>query len=212
LVFQSFALFPWLTARGNILFGLRRQVLPRGGRDRRVGELLDLARLGDRADLYPYQLSGGEQQRVAIARCLAAEPRVVLMDEPFGSLDAFTREELQAEIIRLWSKLGTTIIFVTHDIREAIFLGRRIVILGGRPASVVESIRTRDWIGPRAQGAACIDGCGDAPDVHTLSGELPDEDRVAHATRDPSIRYTTGFVRLEQHLSDRLRARAGDAC
>ncbi|MGV9264890.1 ABC transporter ATP-binding protein [Kitasatospora sp. NPDC003701] len=137
VVFQHYALFPWLTARGNVEFALKRLGLPRAERRRRALAALAEVDLADGAEKYPAQLSGGMQQRVALARALAAEPEVLLMDEPFGALDALTRARMQALLTRLWQRTGTTVLFVTHDLDEALALAERVVVLGGRPGRVL---------------------------------------------------------------------------
>jgi NitT/TauT family transport system ATP-binding protein len=134
IVPQNLALFPWATAAGNVAFGPRVRGYPKATAERIAYEHLDLVGLADSAAAYPHELSGGMQQRVALARALANEPSLLLMDEPFGALDAETRVEMQELLLRLWSAAGWTVIFVTHDIDEAILLGDRIVILTARPA------------------------------------------------------------------------------
>jgi len=135
MVFQQFGLFPWKNVRDNIAYGLAVQ--GRDGKAEVVDRLLEMMHLADRADAYPYQLSGGMQQRVGIARALAVEPEVLLMDEPFSALDALTREELQVELLSLWERQERlTAALVTHDIDEAILLGDRILVLRGRPGKV----------------------------------------------------------------------------
>ena len=131
MVFQHFGLFPWKSVRANIAYGLRN----RGRHDpRRVEELVEMIGLTDAADRYPYQLSGGMQQRVGLARALAVDPEVLLMDEPFGALDAMTREQLQEELLRLWERdRDKTGVFITHDIDEAIVLGDRVLVLLPNP-------------------------------------------------------------------------------
>ncbi|MEU7730369.1 ABC transporter ATP-binding protein [Streptomyces sp. NPDC040724] len=137
VVFQHYALFPWRTARGNVEFALKRLGLPRAERRRRALEALAEVGLEDGTDKYPAQLSGGMQQRVALARALAAEPEVLLMDEPFGALDALTRTRMQRLLRELWQRRGTTVLFVTHDIDEALALAQRVVVLGGSPGRVL---------------------------------------------------------------------------
>lgn len=137
VVFQHYALFPWRTARGNVEFALKRLGLPRAERRRRALAALAEVGLADGAEKYPAQLSGGMQQRVALARALAAEPEVLLMDEPFGALDALTRARMQALLRELWQRRGTTVLFVTHDIDEALALAERVVVLGGAPGRVL---------------------------------------------------------------------------
>ncbi|MCX5192484.1 ABC transporter ATP-binding protein [Streptomyces sp. NBC_00249] len=137
VVFQHYALFPWRTARGNVEFALKRLGLPRVERRRRALAALEEVGLADGAEKYPAQLSGGMQQRVALARALAAEPEVLLMDEPFGALDALTRTRMQSLLRELWQRRGTTVLFVTHDIDEALALAERVVVLGGPPGRVL---------------------------------------------------------------------------
>ncbi|MFF2776141.1 ABC transporter ATP-binding protein [Streptomyces sp. NPDC058052] len=137
VVFQHYALYPWRTARGNVEFALKRLGLPRAERRRRALEALAEVGLADGSEKYPAQLSGGMQQRVALARALAAEPEVLLMDEPFGALDALTRARMQTLLRELWRRRGTTVLFVTHDIDEALALAERVVVLGGSPGRVL---------------------------------------------------------------------------
>ncbi|MFJ6797357.1 ABC transporter ATP-binding protein [Streptomyces sp. NPDC091268] len=137
VVFQHYALFPWRTARGNVEFALKRLGLPRAERRRRALAALAEVGLADGAEKYPAQMSGGMQQRVALARALAAEPEVLLLDEPFGALDALTRARMQRLLRELWQRRGTTVLFVTHDIDEALALAERVVVLGGTPGRVL---------------------------------------------------------------------------
>ncbi|MGH3501063.1 MAG: ABC transporter ATP-binding protein [Nocardioidaceae bacterium] len=140
IVFQEYALFPWLTALGNVEFGLRMQGVP-GGRRRQVAlEHLRLVGLESVGHQYPHHLSGGMKQRVAIARALAFDPAVLLMDEPFGALDSFTREELQKLIVELSMRTGKTILYVTHNLSEAVFLADRIVIFASNPGRIVHEM------------------------------------------------------------------------
>ncbi len=136
MVFQEFAILPWRTVRRNISHGLEIQRVPRAERDRIVGELIDLVGLGGFEDRYPHELSGGMKQRVSVARTLAVRPKVVLMDEPFAALDAQTRITLQEEVVRIGRATGGTILFVTHSVDEAVFLGDRVIVLSRRPATV----------------------------------------------------------------------------
>lgn len=135
-VFQQYALFPWKTARGNIEFGLEAKGVPKSERKEQAEYYLDLVGLKNFSDRYPHELSGGMKQRVAIARSLAFNPDVLLMDEPFAALDAQTRETLQGELLRIWEKTGKTIIFITHGIDEAVYLGQRVVVLSPNPGQV----------------------------------------------------------------------------
>jgi NitT/TauT family transport system ATP-binding protein len=138
LMFQESALFPWLTARGNVELPLKIRKLPKTQRRAKAMELLELVNLGGFADKLPHELSGGMRQRVALARALAQEADVLLMDEPFGALDAMTRDVLHEELERLWSETQLTVIFVTHNVREAIRLGDRVVLLTSRPGRIAE--------------------------------------------------------------------------
>ena len=129
IVFQHFALFPWKTVRTNILYGLERQGLPRPEREKRAQAFIDLVGLKGFEDSYPSQLSGGMKQRTAIARTLAFDPSILLMDEPFGALDAQTREAMQAELLDIHARTRKTILFVTHDLDEAVLLADRVIVL-----------------------------------------------------------------------------------
>src|SRR5437870_4356882 len=141
MMFQEFALFPWRTVAGNVAWGLETQGVPRAQIDATVGKYLQMMNLSEFRSHYPAELSGGMKQRVALARVLAFDPKVLLMDEPFGSLDAQTRETMQEELIKLWERTRKTIVFVTHDIEEAVFLGDRVVVLTARPARIREEVR-----------------------------------------------------------------------
>ncbi|HET9656553.1 MAG TPA: ABC transporter ATP-binding protein [Kineosporiaceae bacterium] len=136
VVFQQYALLPWRTALGNVLLGLERAGLSRAQRLERAHEHLELVGLNGFADRYPHELSGGMKQRVAIARSLAYRPKVLLMDEPFAALDAQTREGLQEEVLRLWAETSTTVLFITHGIDEAVYLGQRVAVMTSRPGTI----------------------------------------------------------------------------
>jgi NitT/TauT family transport system ATP-binding protein len=136
VVFQHFALFPWKTVRGNVLYGLEKAGLDRAERERRAREFIELVGLSGFEESYPSQLSGGMKQRAAIARTLAIDPRILLMDEPFGALDAQTRSLMQAELLRIWRRSPKTVIFVTHDVQEATYLAERVVVMSARPGRV----------------------------------------------------------------------------
>lgn len=140
MVFQEFALFPWRTVRKNIEFGLEMKRMAPDKRRRMSDRYIDLVGLRGFEDAHPRQLSGGMKQRVAIARALANEPTVLLMDEPFGSLDAQTRNLMQRELLRIWSATKKTILFVTHSVDEAVFLADRVVVMTARPGRVKEAI------------------------------------------------------------------------
>ena len=153
MVFQEYALFPWMTVQANIAFGLEIKGMPRAQITERVDQLLTMLSLADFRQRFPKDLSGGMRQRVAIARVLALDSPIMLMDEPFGALDALTRRSLQDELLRLWAELKKTIIFVTHSIEEAIYLADRIVVMTYRPGTVkrdllVELARPRDASAP----------------------------------------------------------------
>ena len=155
VVFQEYALFAWFTARKNIEFGLRAAGMPVDERRRRSDELLATMRLETAADKYPHELSGGMRQRVAVARALATHPEVLLMDEPFAAVDALTRVTLQEELLRLWRQLGLSIVFITHNIDEAVFLADRVVVMSAHPGTVKETI-TIDLPHPRDRGSAAF--------------------------------------------------------
>ncbi|MFN5690776.1 ABC transporter ATP-binding protein [Bradyrhizobium sp.] len=137
IVFQQYALFPWKTAKGNIEFGLEARGVPKAERAARAAHFLDLVDLADFGDRYPHQLSGGMKQRIAIARALSYDPEVLLMDEPFAALDAQTRERLQDETLRIWRQTGKTIVFITHSIDEAVYLGQRVLVMAAGPGRIV---------------------------------------------------------------------------
>jgi NitT/TauT family transport system ATP-binding protein len=149
VVFQEFdQLFPWRTVLGNVTYPLRVNGLGRRQAAATAREYLELTRLAHAAGRYPHQLSGGMKQRVAIARALALEPALLIMDEPFGSLDAITRQRLQNELTRIVERTRVTLLFVTHSIEEALVLGDRIVVLGGAPSRVLETVDIRGLGGP----------------------------------------------------------------
>ena len=138
MMFQESALFPWLTVQGNIELALRLDHVPKSERKGRVFELLEMVHLEDFADKRPHELSGGMRQRTALARALAQQADVLLMDEPFGALDAMTRDLLHDELEALWTRTGLTVLFVTHNVREAVRLGNRVVLLTSRPGRIAE--------------------------------------------------------------------------
>ncbi len=140
MVFQSYTLFPWLTVKRTVMFGLQMNRSTRQRAEQEALQWLQLVGLERFADAYPYQLSGGMKQRVAIGRALANQPRVLLMDEPFGALDAQTRARMQAYLLEIWRKIDVTIIFITHDLDEAAFLADRILVLKAHPGEVQELI------------------------------------------------------------------------
>jgi NitT/TauT family transport system ATP-binding protein len=136
MIFQEYSLYPWRTVRANVEFGLQMRGIPPEERREIVDRNIRLVGLEDFAMSYPYELSGGMRQRVAVARALATDPAVLLMDEPFGALDAQTRNRMQKELLRIWEKTKKTIIFITHSVDEAVFLANRIVVLSPRPSRV----------------------------------------------------------------------------
>jgi NitT/TauT family transport system ATP-binding protein len=149
VVFQSFALFPWKTVLDNVAFGLKMRGMPRDERDRIAREYIALVGLAGSESRFPHELSGGMQQRVGVARVLANDPELMLMDEPFASVDAQTRMTLQEELTRIWEARHPTILFVTHDVEEAVFLANRVIVLSARPGRVRETVHV-DLPRPRA--------------------------------------------------------------
>jgi NitT/TauT family transport system ATP-binding protein len=190
LVFQDAALFPWLTLEANVEFPLKLQGLSAAERAGRVEELLRLVHLWSFRGRYPHELSGGMRQRGAIARALATDPAVLLMDEPFAALDAQTREILQGEVERIWSATGKTIVFVTHNVREAVRLADRVVLMGTRPGRILHE-ETIDLPRPRAAGdphvAALASGIADriAGEVEKVAREEADDAWVAPGAGRP---------------------------
>jgi ABC-type nitrate/sulfonate/bicarbonate transport system ATPase subunit len=153
MVFQDYALFPWMTVKENISFGPRQRHLPREEIDKTTGEFVRMVGLERFADRYPNQLSGGMKQRVAIARVLANDANILLMDEPFGALDALTREQLQNELLQIWKRTGVTTIFVTHSVEEAVLLADRVLVMSAGPGRIdsdfrIELPRPRDVSSP----------------------------------------------------------------
>jgi NitT/TauT family transport system ATP-binding protein len=140
MVFQQFGLFPWKTVFANVAYGLKLAGVPKAEIRERVPRFIKLVGLAGFEEAYPYQLSGGMQQRCGLARALAIEPNVLLMDEPFAAVDAQTREILQFELLRIWQMRPVSMVFVTHSIDEAVLMGHRVVVLKGRPAAVHEVI------------------------------------------------------------------------
>ena len=143
IVFQHFALFPWKTVKANVLYGLERMNLSREERENRAQNFIDLVGLSGFEDSYPSQLSGGMKQRAAIARTLAFDPKILLMDEPFGALDAQTRGLMQEELLRIWEHARKTVIFVTHDVQEAVYLADRMAVMSARPGRIMSIIDNR---------------------------------------------------------------------
>ena len=168
VMFQEAALFPWLTVTANVELALRLRGVPRRERRARALDLLERVHLAGFADRRPHELSGGMRQRVALARALAQEADVLLMDEPFGALDAMTRDLLHDELERIWSASGLTVVFVTHNVREAARLGDRIVLLTSRPGRVAAEFGV-DLARPRRI---------DSPDVSSLAADVTDRLRA----------------------------------
>ncbi|NUT59174.1 MAG: ABC transporter ATP-binding protein [Agromyces sp.] len=165
VMFQESALMPWLTARTNVELALRLRGVPRAARRGQALELLDVVNLADAAEKRPHELSGGMRQRVALARALAQDRPVLLMDEPFAALDAITRDLLHEELERVWRQTGRTIVFVTHNVREAARLGQRVVLLSSRPGRVAGEWRIAETAGRRIE----------SPEVAALSIEITDQ-------------------------------------
>ena len=140
MVFQQFGLLPWRTVLSNVEFGLEIEGVPKEERRRASEKYLELVGLKGFEDYYPHQISGGMQQRVGIARALSKQPDILLMDEPFGAVDAQTREQLQEELLKIWNQTDTTVLFVTHSIDEAIYLSDRVVVMQARPGRIKEEV------------------------------------------------------------------------
>jgi NitT/TauT family transport system ATP-binding protein len=192
MVFQSYTLFPWLTVKGNVMFGLRQKGVPRRQAEDEARRWVDVMGLNAFVDAYPYQLSGGMKQRVAIARALANQPRVLLMDEPFGALDAQTRAQLQAYLHQIWMNVDVTIVFITHDLDEAVLMADRTIVLSSRPGRIAEIVevpllqprvpetifhprfiatrlRLEEWIHPKGQNG---------PEKHPVKRVTPPGDEI----------------------------------
>jgi NitT/TauT family transport system ATP-binding protein len=140
MVFQAPVLFDWRTVQRNVELPLEITGRPKAEREAKARQMLDLVELGDFADHHPWQLSGGMQQRAAIARALVLDPAILLMDEPFGALDEMTRERMNLELLRIWERTGTTVVFVTHSIPEAVFLSTRVVVMSARPGRITKVV------------------------------------------------------------------------
>ena len=168
LMFQEPALFPWLSVSGNVELPMRLRGLGRAERKRRAGELLEVVRLRDFGHKRPHELSGGMRQRVALARALAQDADVLLMDEPFGALDAMTRDILHDELERIWREQELTVLFVTHNVREAVRLGDRVILLSSRPGRVIEDFGVKHERPRRI----------DSPEVSGQAAEITDRLRV----------------------------------
>jgi NitT/TauT family transport system ATP-binding protein len=178
VVFQHFALFPWKTVKSNVLYGLERMPLPQDERDRRAQAFIEMVGLAGFEDSYPSQLSGGMKQRAAIARTLAFDPKILLMDEPFGALDAQTRGLMQAELLNIWRRTPKTVIFVTHDVQEAVFLAERVAVMSARPGQI----------------KAVIDTAFDKTDPHVFKSKtfVDKVDEIWGLVRDEAIKAQAG--------------------
>ncbi len=168
LMFQEAALFPWLTVAGNVELALRLRGVGKAGRRARAAELLEIVRLSGFGHKRPHELSGGMRQRVALARALAQDADVLLMDEPFGALDAMTRDILHDELERIWREQHLTVLFVTHNVREAVRLGDRVILLSSRPGRVIEDYPVSH---PRPRRI-------DSPEVAELAATITDRLRA----------------------------------
>lgn len=191
VVFQQYALFPWRTAQANIEFGLEIKGIGRRKRAERAREVLELVGLTRFAKHYPHELSGGMRQRVAIARSLAYEPEVLLMDEPYAALDAQTREALQSDLRDIWERTGTTILFITHGIDEAIFLGQRVAVMTSQPGRIKTII-------PIELANRDVDDLRSTPNFvayrRQIWGLLHDEVRKAFEAQDPALAAAKGVA------------------
>lgn len=165
-VFQDGRLMPWRRLRRNVAYGLKGLALTRQEREARLDEVLSLTLIAELAQRWPHQLSGGQIQRAGIARALAVHPDLLLMDEPFSAVDAITRQRLQDELLSIWGKTGAAVLFVTHDIEEAVYLADRVVVLSGSPASIKVSRRV-DLPRPRSRNAENLQRV-----AHSITQEL----------------------------------------
>jgi NitT/TauT family transport system ATP-binding protein len=187
MVFQGYTLFPWLTVKRNVMFGLEMGGMDRTQAEGEALQWIDLVGLTRFKDAYPAQLSGGMKQRVAIARALAPNPRVLLMDEPFGALDAQTRAQMQAHLLEIWRNVDVTILFITHDLDEAIFLADRIVVLKAHPGEIQEIIEVPV---PRPRSLAQVNTPEFLATRRRLDELIHPHDLNAPAERLPIVRLT----------------------
>jgi len=184
MVFQSYALFPWKTVRGNVEFGLKMQGVGRTARRRTAQSFIDLVKLTGFEDRYPAELSGGMQQRVTLARILAANPEVLLMDEPFAALDAMTRQIMQEELLRIHASNGKTTVFITHSIDEALILADRIVVMSARPGRI-KAIITNTLPTPRHVSVQL------SPEYTALKAQIWQIVEMELRAHDETSRFTT---------------------
>ncbi len=200
IVFQAYTSFPWLTALENVRFGLQFMNLSKVEQYRRAEAYLDQVGLHDFKNDFPRDLSGGQQQRIAIARTLAAEPEIILMDEPFASLDAQTREAMQADLVDIWERTGRTILFVTHDISEAAFLGERVLVLSSMPARIIDECDTEFELEKKIIARMIADPSqADAlSEIESITGVAAAEIDVHH--RGEWVRQQPEFIALTQRL------------
>lgn len=172
VVFQQPNLYPWLTVRGNVEFGLKARHVPKAQRAARAQRLLDMVGLGEVGGFKTYELSGGMQQRAQIARVLVNEPQIILMDEPYGALDALTREHLQNELLQIWQEQKKTVFFITHSVDEAVFLGTRVLVMSARPGRVIMDVPVH---------IAADEGSEPNPDIRSTSTFIELRDRITEA-------------------------------
>jgi NitT/TauT family transport system ATP-binding protein len=201
IVFQQYALFPWRTAAQNVEFGLDIAGLKANERREKARHYLDLVGLSAFADRYPHELSGGMKQRVAIARSLAYDPEVLLMDEPFAALDAQTRETLQGELLRIWRRTGKTIVFITHGIDEAIVLGQRVAVMTSRPGRIKHIVDVPELLRNEAEDVRSLPAFGSVRhEVWTLLREEVLKTQQEQLTGDPAALAAAGGVGEIAHV------------
>ncbi|MDA9506731.1 ABC transporter ATP-binding protein [Bradyrhizobium sp. CCBAU 11386] len=197
IVFQQYALFPWLTAAENVEFGLDIAGLKARRRREIAKHFLDLVGLSGFANRYPHELSGGMKQRVAIARSLAYDPEVLLMDEPFAALDAQTRETLQGELLRIWRATGKTIVFITHGIDEAVVLGQRVAVMTSRPGRIKQVIEIPASLRNEADDVRSLPEFGQVR--HEIWSQLRDEVQKA---QQGQLSGTVGALRIKSEVKE----------
>lgn len=199
IVFQNYTSFPWLTALENVRFGLQFMKLSKVEQYQRAEAYLKQVGLFEFRNEYPKNLSGGQQQRVAIARTLAAEPDIILMDEPFASLDAQTRDIMQSDLVDIWKKTGQTILFVTHDILEAAFLGEKVLILKRTPAKIIQDFNTTEELEQKIiKRLKASNNQTRIKEIEDITGVSVDEISIHH--RGDWVRLTPEFLEFAQKL------------